>query len=54
MSDHEDPVEGAIDDVEQLLAPDDDSDAGEDMAADNDPGLPPGGDDPMDGSAPSG
>jgi hypothetical protein len=49
------------DDVEQFLAPDDDSAAGQDMASDNDPtegeegtsGLPPEGDDPMDGAAPS-
>lgn len=53
MSDQNDPAENAIDDAEQLLAPDDDSAAGEDMAADSDPGLPPEGDDPMDGAAPS-
>lgn len=49
------------DDVEQFLEPDDDSAAGQDMASDNDPtegeegtsGLPPEGDDPMDGAAPS-
>lgn len=52
---------GAADDIEQFLEPDDDSAAGQDMAADNDPtegeegttGLPPEGDDPMDGAAPS-
>jgi hypothetical protein len=51
----------ATDDVGQLFEPDDDSAAGQDMAADNDPtegeegtsGLPPEGDDPMDGAAPS-
>lgn len=58
-----DPAEKAIDDVEQLVAHDDDTAAGRDMAADNDPsdgeegddsGLPPEGDDPMDGAAPTG
>lgn len=52
----------AVDDVEQFLDPDDDTAAGQDMASDNDPtegeegeasGLPPAGDDPMDGAAPS-
>lgn len=49
------------DDVEQFLDPKDHSAAGQDMAADNEPkegeegtsGLPPEGDDPMDGAAPS-
>lgn len=53
--------DGVADDVEQFLDPDDDSAAGQDMASDNDPtdgeegtsGLPPEGDDPMDGAAPS-
>jgi hypothetical protein len=60
MTGPEDTADQAVDDVEDFLAPDDDSNAGEDMAADNDPdvegnpGLPPEGDDPMDGAAPSG
>jgi hypothetical protein len=61
MSDNGDTAKGVIDDVDQLLEPDDDTAAGQDMASDNDPtegeegsGLPPEGDDPMDGAAPSG
>ncbi|QYG91478.1 hypothetical protein HC251_02850 [Iamia sp. SCSIO 61187] len=51
----------AVDDVEQFLAPDDDTAAGQDMASDNDPaegeegsasGLPSSGEDPK-GGAPS-
>lgn len=55
------PGDDAVDDVEDFLEPKDDSAAGQDMASDNDPtegeegtsGLPPEGDDPMDGAAPS-
>lgn len=56
-----DAADRAVDDVEDFLEPDDDTAAGQDMASDNDPtegeegsGLPPEGDDPMDGAAPSG
>lgn len=52
----------AVADVEDFIEPDDDSAAGEDMAADSDPtegdsgtsGLPPEGDDPNAGEAGSG
>ena len=52
----------AVEDVDQFLEPDDDTAAGQDMASANDPsegeeggetGLPPAGDDPMGGAAPS-
>ncbi len=56
-----DAADDAVDDVQDFLEPDDDTAAGQDMAADNDPtdgeegsGLPPEGDDPMGGAAPTG